>query len=68
MVQARGCRGLGVPRDPEPSACLVGLTVWREMQTGETATTDELDEGDRPADASGGKGVLNNVVAHFATL
>lgn len=61
MVRAWGRPGLGVERDREPSACLVGLTVWRAMQTGKDAVTNQLDEGDWLGDASGEKGVLNNV-------
>lgn len=33
MVQAWGRPALGGERDPELSACLVGRSVWREMQT-----------------------------------
>lgn len=61
MVRAWGRPGLGAEGDREPSACLVGLTVWREMQTGKHAVTNQLDEGDWLGDASGEKGVLSNV-------
>lgn len=62
MVQAWGRPGLGAEGDREPSAYLVGLTVWREMQTGKQAITNPLDEGDWLGDASEGKGVvLKNV-------
>lgn len=62
--------GVGPPgsRSAASPALASWGTDWREMQTGKTATTDQLDEGDRPADASAGKGVLNNVVARLATL
>lgn len=44
MVQAWDSPGPAGERDHEPSACLVGLTVWREMQTGKQAIADHRTE------------------------
>lgn len=68
MVQAWGRPGPAGERDHEPSACLVGLTVWREMQIEKQAIADHPDRGDRPEDSIGGKLFLIKIQSYFATL